>query len=131
MATGTRWSSKPAAALPPALDRLVKRCLEADPDDRWQSARDLEWELKSVLTVPDAAPVRRRYWPFGAALGLLALLLILLAIVHFSEAPPRPAAVRMSVLLPEKSRARAMEVSPDGRQIAMVLAKEGKQQIWI
>jgi hypothetical protein len=62
---------------------------------------------------------------------LLALLLIGLAIVHFNEAPPQPPAVRMSVLLPGKSRVRALEVSPDGREIAMVLVKDGKQQIWV
>jgi eukaryotic-like serine/threonine-protein kinase len=131
MATGKRPSSKTAAALPPALERLVKRCLESDPDDRWQSARDLEWELKSVLTVSAAASTRPRHWLFGAALGLLGLLLVWLGAVHFSEGSPRPAAVRMSVLLPEKSRLRGLEVSPDGRQIAMVLVQEGKQQIWI
>jgi serine/threonine protein kinase len=49
MATSGKPSTMPPATLPPALDRLVKRCLETDPDDRWQSARDLEWELKSVL----------------------------------------------------------------------------------
>src|SRR5579872_2648121 len=30
-----------APMTPPALDRVVKRCLVKDPDDRWQSARDL------------------------------------------------------------------------------------------
>jgi Tol biopolymer transport system component len=131
MATGKRPSAETLSQPPPALDRVVKRCLEAAPDDRWQSARDLEWELKSVLTISAAAPARPRYRLFGAALGLLALLLAGLAVVHFGEAPPRPGPVRMSILLPEKSRVRALEVSPDGRQIAMVLVKEGKQQIWV
>jgi len=131
MATGKRLSSDPATALPPALDRLLKRCLEAEPDDRWQSARDLEWELKSVLTFPGAAPDRRSYRLFGAALALVTALLLGLAIVHFGETPSRPAAVRMSILLPGKSRVRALEVSPDGRQIAMVLVKDGKQQLWV
>lgn len=31
-----------------ALERMVKRCVEADPDDRWQCARDLQWELEST-----------------------------------------------------------------------------------
>jgi serine/threonine-protein kinase len=32
--------------LPPALERLVSRCLAKDPDDRWQSAADLAAELR-------------------------------------------------------------------------------------
>src|SRR5271169_4804807 len=31
---------------PPALERVVKTCLAKDPDDRWQTARDLTRELK-------------------------------------------------------------------------------------
>jgi len=131
MATGKRPSSEPPSLAPPALDRLVKRCLEADPDDRWQSARDLEWELTSVLTVSAATPARLRYWLFGAAIGLLVLFSDGLAVMHFRATPPRPEPVHMSILLPEKSRVRALAVSPDGRQIAMVLVKDGKQQIWI
>src|ERR1700676_471239 len=34
---------------PPALDRVVKRCLVKDPDDRWQTARDMEIELKWIV----------------------------------------------------------------------------------
>ena len=30
---------------PPALDRVLKRCLAKDPDDRWQNAGDLASEL--------------------------------------------------------------------------------------
>src|ERR1700716_1640721 len=33
---------------PPALDRVVKRCLAKDPDDRWQSANDLANEVKWI-----------------------------------------------------------------------------------
>jgi Tol biopolymer transport system component len=119
--------------MPPALDRLVKRCLEADPDERWQSARDIEWELKAVLTVPAAgASVRPSdYWPYLAALSLLGLVLAWVAVVHFREVAPQPATVRLSISLPEKSRVRALAVSPNGSQIAMVLFRDGKQQLWI
>lgn len=133
MASGKRPSSKPPAALPPALDRLVKRCLEAAPDDRWQSARDLELELKDELTAPPAAPApaRPRYGPFFATIGVLALLLAALAFVHFRETPLRQTSVDMSIVLPAQARVQSLEVSPDGRQIAVVLVKDGKQQIWI
>src|SRR3972149_8720309 len=33
---------------PPALDRAVRRCLAKDAEDRWQTARDLELELKWI-----------------------------------------------------------------------------------
>src|SRR6201987_3946569 len=33
---------------PPALDRVVKRCLAKEPDDRWQTGRDLCEELKWI-----------------------------------------------------------------------------------
>ena len=35
---------------PPALDRIVGTCLAKDPDDRWQTARDLMLELKWVAS---------------------------------------------------------------------------------
>jgi eukaryotic-like serine/threonine-protein kinase len=37
-----------APEMPSALDRIVKACLAKDPDDRWQSARDLLFELKWI-----------------------------------------------------------------------------------
>src|SRR5437879_6132552 len=43
---------QPMAALqpmtPPALERVVKRCLAKDPDERWQSASDLASELNWI-----------------------------------------------------------------------------------
>jgi serine/threonine protein kinase len=41
-------SNGPALA-PPALDRLVRKCLAKDPDERWQTAKDLGDELRWVL----------------------------------------------------------------------------------
>jgi hypothetical protein len=35
---------------PPALNRIVKKCLAKDPDERWQTARDLLDELRWVAT---------------------------------------------------------------------------------
>jgi serine/threonine protein kinase len=33
---------------PPALDQLVFKCLEKDPEDRWQSARDIASQLRWI-----------------------------------------------------------------------------------
>jgi len=35
---------------PPALERAVRQCLAKDPDNRWQSARDLARELEWIAT---------------------------------------------------------------------------------
>ena len=42
-----------APLAPPALDRVVARCLAKNPEDRWQSASDLAFELR---TLNDAHP---------------------------------------------------------------------------
>jgi eukaryotic-like serine/threonine-protein kinase len=49
MATGTRWPHGEAAnlnALPERFAHVVRRCLAEDPDDRWQSSRDVKAELE-------------------------------------------------------------------------------------
>ena len=74
----------PPKDVPPALERIVRRCLAKDPELRWQSARDLMLELASVEeteTAPVAvpAPTRRVWlWPtvaaaLGAAVGTAGL----------------------------------------------------------
>jgi eukaryotic-like serine/threonine-protein kinase len=52
-----------ADVAPLALDRTLRRCLEKDPENRWQSARDLKAELEWIATgasVSPAAPSRSR-----------------------------------------------------------------------
>ena len=118
-------------ATPPSLARVVMRCLEKDPDERWQSARDLKWELESLPAAPAPAASRSSRTPLFLALGLAILLAAALAYVSLpNPSPPQPMA-RLAVLLPEKSRVLSIAVSPDGRNIALVLVKDGRQQIWI
>ncbi len=57
-----------APAIPPGLDRLVQTCLAKEPDDRWQTARDVLRELKwlshqpsaGLATPPSPSPVRAK-----------------------------------------------------------------------
>jgi len=70
-------------ALPPALDRLVRHCLEKSSDERFQSARDIAFDLETMSQAPQtgvtaqaaARPASRRAWiPWVLALvALLAL----------------------------------------------------------
>src|SRR5260221_5954064 len=41
---------------PPALARLVRRCLEKDPQERFQSARDLRFAIESISDAHPVAP---------------------------------------------------------------------------
>ena len=63
---------------PPAVDRVIEKCLAKDPDERWQSARDLASELRwlgegsglrQVVPAPDGRRGRSRYTLVLAALA--------------------------------------------------------------
>ena len=55
---------------PPMLEHIAQRCLAKDPDDRWQSARDVWGELRWLATAPPgeapAVPARSRKGRFVA-----------------------------------------------------------------
>jgi len=56
--------------VPAALERLISRCLAKDPDDRWQTARDMAAELRWIAeadsTATTPAPVKPRRPVYGA-----------------------------------------------------------------
>ena len=129
MATGKRSSA--LEDLPQGLDRVVRRCIEPDPDERWQSARDLKWELESIALALPASPSRSRNALLISVSTAAVLLLAALAFLYFRGQPAFPPVTLVNVLLPEKSLVRSLAVSPDGRFIAVVLVKDGKQLIWV
>jgi Tol biopolymer transport system component/predicted Ser/Thr protein kinase len=87
---------------PPALDRALKRCLEKDPENRWQNARDLKSELEWIAQTPDqvATPQGssrgRLPWPWIASATLALLALAAWWIAYRSA---RPAALKPLVRL--------------------------------
>ncbi len=66
--------------IPPALDRIVRHCLEKSPTQRFQSARDLAFDLDSLSTLTGSGSVstatvkQRRHWGYLAAIAALILL---------------------------------------------------------
>jgi serine/threonine-protein kinase len=81
--------------VPPSLDALVLRALERDPDDRFQSAKDLSTALERVEfdRAPAAEPSggdrrpRRQRWALAvASVALLAA--VFLGLLLFRSSPP-------------------------------------------
>jgi eukaryotic-like serine/threonine-protein kinase len=58
---------------PPAVEYIIARCLEKDPDDRWQTARDLLAELKRTAIQNEIVPAPRREGRWTARRTALSL----------------------------------------------------------
>jgi len=117
-------SSQPAPLLteppaPPGLARALQKCLAKDPDDRWQTARDLADELKWIaeaqpaqITKPRSKAVRTAAWALG--LGILASLGVW-GLLRGRPAPP-PSVTRFHIATPPDAF-WSLSLSPDGRPL--------------
>ena len=122
---------------PPALDRVVRRCLAKDRERRWQSAADLADELSwiahsSGVQHPVRAASRSRAPLYGvsalvsiAALGLAGLGWVLGR--DTKAGPPAGVARQLAIVLPDRLLATrgGIAVAPDGRTIVFVGAPAG------
>jgi eukaryotic-like serine/threonine-protein kinase len=123
---------------PRGLDHIIRRCLDKDPDERWQTARDLALELRSInLAEPLAsgssiATVRHggglRAWLGWCVAALLTVSVILLLTRPKLRTPLPQGTIRASILAPEgkefDQRAAAV-ISPDGKYLAFSAAAPG------
>ena len=127
---------------PAPLDRLVRKCLAKDPEDRWQSARDvgseLEWIRGSGSAPSVSTSVARRDRRGWVAAAVLAGLAVALAILQFRSAkPPLPSTIRFEVPPPAAGRlvvsavtATFFALSPDGRRIAFCATSAAAATAW-
>ena len=130
-------SAQPLAS--PALDHVIQRALAKDPDDRWQTARDLIQELKWCAA---STPVTGRVVPAtrGRANGretlawLIAgaLVMVVIAGAIWSR-DSKPPAETMYFPAPLPFPATDIAISPNGHTIAVVAYQESarKNMIWI
>ncbi|MGH9767418.1 MAG: protein kinase domain-containing protein, partial [Blastocatellia bacterium] len=136
------------AKISPALDKIVRRCLEKKPERRFQTVSDLGFALEA-LSLPgswganrtEMAPAldasawsKRSGWREGIWMivaGVLTLVSLALGVAYFRHPALEAEPMRLFVNPPEKAtRFDLPTISPDGRTLAFVATVEGKTQIW-
>jgi Tol biopolymer transport system component len=127
---------------PPARDHGVRKCLEKDADDRWQSAHDVASELRwiseagSQAGVATTVTVRRKSreriaWTLAA---LLAMSTAGIAFVH--SRAPQPRLARLTISAPPEvaivQKQGNVAISPDGSRIVFVASDvSGRGGLWV
>jgi hypothetical protein len=122
-----------SGTVPPGLDRLVRRCLEKSPDQRFQSARDLAFGLEALasdsdarmVTSPASASGRRRPWLVPA---LAVLLVVAAAIAGFLVAGQIGRAVppTFTRLTFRRGTVQSARFASDGQTIVYGAAWQGR-----
>src|SRR5712664_2015671 len=134
---------------PPALDRVVKKCLAKEPDKRWQAASDVCDELKwiaeggaQVTLVPTAATkgiraLGRRPLILGLGSLILGLVMASLATWNLKPSPAPQPVTRTVIALPPGQQLAGLDsgpavaLSPDGTHLAYVATQGGTQQVYL
>ena len=124
--------------VPPSIDRVVQACLAKDPEDRWQSARDLLRELRwiaetgsSAITSTTAAfRTRQREWLAWIAAVVAMLAVIALVVGMFRQAVPELLVTRLDIVTPQTSDPFAFALAPDGRQLVFAVTEETGARLW-
>jgi Tol biopolymer transport system component len=138
--------------IPPALVRVVYRCLEKSAARRFQSAVDLAFALEELafpsegrsIDTEAVTPRRgsRAAWSVATVLGVATLATTALAAtLYFNRAPAEAPTFRYSIAPPDDWRLSLatrpgaptpIVVAPDGRSVALVVRRaDGLDMIWI
>ena len=149
------WSGSPLrielpnSALGPALNRIVAACLEKNPDERFQSMRDVQRELQWIpqtVATPATVVEPRKRWPFLAAIALTGIVITAataLVTRRLQSVPHEPPPSMFSVGLDSSSYtvgpsgvfggagSGTPAVSPDGRRVAFLAHNAADTSIWL
>jgi eukaryotic-like serine/threonine-protein kinase len=123
--------------VPEAFDRVVRKCLAKDPDERWQSAHDLLDELKWIAAMPPSAALapsapkaRGRLFALVAA-GAATIAALGAAAGYVASPAKQPPVVKLALLPPGDAHFGNYAVSPDGTRVVFAAAVgNGTPQLW-
>lgn len=130
------------ATIPPALERIVSRCLEKARETRYQSARDLAFGLEvlsdtSVTAAPAVGAGASRRWHGPLAIAAVALV-ILAAFALWPMRGRAPSSLdaplanaRFSRFTDWPGTEAGAEISPDGRFVAFVADRDGEFDLFL
>jgi Tol biopolymer transport system component len=120
------------------LDHAIVSCLAKNPEDRWQTARDLALELKwtaasgagtGILTPPNQGRSGQQWLAWSVA-ALLGVTVVLTTFLYRGKRPPVTTPVRFEIRLPAGTL--NFTLSPDGRQLAFLApGADGRNHVWI
>ena len=116
--------------VPPGVDNVIRHCLEKLPKERFQSARDLAFDLQSLSgavptsAAPAAAAIPRSRAPLlGAAVAVLAAAAAAYWIGHRSTGAAPPTFTQVTF---RRGMVRGARFAPDGQTVVYGAAWEGK-----
>jgi serine/threonine protein kinase len=117
---------------PASLERLILRCLAKDPDDRWQTARDLAAELRWIAADGTGAPTvasdtirrPRRAALWGAVAGAAASAAVLATVV--ASIWPAPVVAGHLPATFRRGAVSSARFTPDGQSIVYSASWEGQ-----
>ncbi len=107
---------------PAWLERLVRRCLAKDPEDRYQAMRDLGLDLKSPPAEVSPTMAKPNRWPWVAGAATLALL-VAVAGYWLRSTPAKTSGaplLQFSFTQPGMAERPYARISPDGKRLAFV-----------
>jgi eukaryotic-like serine/threonine-protein kinase len=111
----------------PALDRIVRRCLEKEAEQRFQSAKDLSFALSALSGTDSGSALRLaktpRKFPMlaWAAMAAVAIIVSLATWIFARSSKPEK---RMEFAIPVSSEVSHMALSTDGSMLVFVSPDE-------
>jgi serine/threonine protein kinase len=129
--------SSAAPRLSPSLQRIVRRCLEKNPERRFQSASDLAFALAALTDAPEIVDRalekdRNSRNPYLALTACVVLPIAAFAAYHFwDRSNPVPFQNFSVNKVTETSKATLVTISPDGKYILNAVDDKGKQSLWL
>ena len=126
----------------PALERLVNRCLEKNPEGRFHSASDLAFALEALtgssaasgqtMAMPAIAPRWMKPRELIAWIAVAVLGAILFSIALRQRALVDVHTFRFTIPMPNRTTFGSIAISPDGRRLAFVGHDvSGKRRLWV